>query len=149
MLLVSAGLVLALVAAVVTLGDSARQPATAAPDDNPPNLEKLSITPVGPTPEPAAAATITAHHNELIDKSHRDYKEWLEAFNASGIDPKTLSWIESSAESLPPPRTLDEAVDKADLILSGAVTDVKYISRTTQSSPWPWKTWQRETRVGM
>jgi hypothetical protein len=99
-----------------------------------PPVDKRSITPPAPRTDPISLAkmqeTVTAQNN-AVARSHQDDKDWLDRFNASGIDPRSFRRVEGMFEGLPPPKTIDDAVRQSQLIVSGSVVDVKFVPNST------------------
>jgi hypothetical protein len=77
--------------------------------------------------DPTAAAATAAAGNAGTELADKNYELWLEDFYRSGIDPRSLEWVELLGDFGPPVDTLDKAVDAAALIVSGMATNVEFL----------------------
>jgi hypothetical protein len=76
--------------------------------------------------DPAAAAAMSAKLNADRQLAHENYVNWLDDFNKSGIDPRSLERLEEQVDFAPPPATGGEALKAATLIVSGTATNVEF-----------------------
>jgi hypothetical protein len=79
-----------------------------------------------PNMDPTAIAEKDARYQRQIATIHEDYARWLEDFQASGVDLRSLVWKEMEAYTRPPVSTIDQAVREAKLIVSGSATQVDF-----------------------
>lgn len=80
--------------------------------------------------DPTAVAAHVAEYEAAHARTRQDYIAWLEAFNASGTDPRTLEWVERDGFYDRGPDTIDDAVREAELIVYGRVVSAEF-------RPWP------------
>jgi hypothetical protein len=79
-----------------------------------------------PTMDPTAIAAKVAEFDRQMAAQAQSYREWLEGFKASGVDPATLRRTDMGGLYASGPKTIDEAVSSAVLIVKGLVTDVEF-----------------------
>jgi hypothetical protein len=76
--------------------------------------------------DPTAAAAMSAKLRADRQLAHENYVNWLDDFNRSGINPRSLERLEEQVDFAPPPATGEEALKAAYLIVSGTATDVEF-----------------------
>jgi hypothetical protein len=79
-----------------------------------------------PTMDPTAIAVKVAEFDRHMAAQAQSYREWLDGFKASGVDPATLRRSDMAGLYASGPKTIDQAVSSAVLIVSGVVTDVEF-----------------------
>ena len=89
-------------------------------------VEHFRQTSQTPTMDPTAIAARVAEFDRQMAARADHYREWLEGFKASGVDPATLPRSDMGGLYASGPQTIDEAVSSAVLIVSGVVTDVEF-----------------------
>lgn len=90
--------------------------------------------------DPTTFAKQIQEHEEAAESARQEYIKWLDEFNRSGIDPRSLHREEIGGLSLPGPASVDEAVGKADAIVSGTVVGVEFepVPAGPESYARPW-----------
>lgn len=76
--------------------------------------------------DPTAVAQHIEEYEAAVESAYVDFTKWLEAFNNSGVDPRTLEQIEYSAEYMEGHASLDEALEEADLVVHGRISSVEF-----------------------
>lgn len=89
-------------------------------------LEEFERTKNQPTMDPTAIAQKDASQQAAIAAFQGVYKDWLEDFKKSGVDPRTLAWGELGGLYETSPETVDAAVRESRLVISGVATSVDF-----------------------
>ncbi|HWO72098.1 MAG TPA: hypothetical protein VNN21_00905 [Dehalococcoidia bacterium] len=125
-------LALALLAALVTLL-LVRVGASQVPNDDERLQEKLrAVIEAESKPDaldPETAAEIREKYLSGIALADENYRKWLADFNSRSVELRTLEWVEILA-GFPGPKSIDEAVKKADLIVIGSAVAVRFLPTT-------------------
>jgi hypothetical protein len=89
-------------------------------------------TPVPVRTKSPADEAFVASVNAATESSRLEYRDWLEEFNASGIDPATLTRVKADVfTAFSPAANLDAAADLAHLIVTATATEVRFLPSNT------------------
>jgi hypothetical protein len=126
--LVAALLVAALIAGWVVLTETPTSSQTPTPEEK--LAEKIRhFNAVKNQPPQMTQAEIDAKRDRHL-ANYETFKAkraaWLEEFEASGPDLRSLPWQDMEVDALPGPSTLDEAVRSSKVIVSGVATSIDF-----------------------